>query len=244
MSDSFEAITFDFYNTLIFHRDGRGRGATLVEYLDAQGLPHLPWEHQILYDLFEGWHRHGSPAGDPAHPDARALLASRVFERMDVPAGPGEPARHSAALWEILGADSFEVFPEVHETLRTLRDQGFRLGVISNWQCGLVHFCTDLQLTGYFDTILSSAELGIDKPDGRIFAEACRRLGVAPERTAHVGDTFVDDYEGARDAGLTPVLVNRTGVPAPPIERVIQSLSQLSRVLRAEPIAMAQGEIE
>ena len=45
-------MTFDFYNTLVCHRSGHGRGRALMEYLGEQGLSSDPWEHQVLYDLF------------------------------------------------------------------------------------------------------------------------------------------------------------------------------------------------
>lgn len=50
------AVTLDFYDTLVYHRMGVGRGAALMQYLDEQGLKSDCWEHQVLYDVFE---KHG-----------------------------------------------------------------------------------------------------------------------------------------------------------------------------------------
>lgn len=41
-----DAVTFDFHDRLVYPRAGRGRGARLMEYLQSQGLPSDPWEHQ------------------------------------------------------------------------------------------------------------------------------------------------------------------------------------------------------
>ena len=49
-----QAVTLDFYQTLAFHRDGRGRGRVLMEYLEAQGLKPAPWEHQVLFPILLG----------------------------------------------------------------------------------------------------------------------------------------------------------------------------------------------
>jgi FMN phosphatase YigB (HAD superfamily) len=48
-----DAITLDFYGTLIHHRDDVGRGRNLVEYLRVNGLNPAPWEHRMLYDVFD-----------------------------------------------------------------------------------------------------------------------------------------------------------------------------------------------
>jgi HAD superfamily hydrolase (TIGR01549 family) len=52
--------------------------------------------------------------------------------------------------------------------------------------------------------IISSADVGVEKPDPRIFEEALRKLSVAPQDTVHVGDLIRDDYEGATGWAHTP----------------------------------------
>ena len=223
-----EAVTLDFFNTLVFHREGRGRGRVLMEYLERQGFDPAPWDHEVLYDVFESHDEAYSPSAPARERDEYyAELASRVFERMEIRASGEDALRHAKPLWQILGPASFEVFPEVPATLGELRARGLRLAVLSNWQCGLRHFCEELGIASFFDHILGSADLGMDKPDELIFQEACARLGAPPELTLHVGDTVVDDYEGGRSAGVQVVLVDRRTGADPPAVRVIASLSEL-----------------
>ena len=227
-----EAITFDFFNTLIFHRDGRGRGQLLMEYLQVHGLRPLPWEHRILYDVFESHDTEYSPeAPQNKRNEYYALLAQRVFERLEIPASDEDVSRHAKSLWEILGPACFDVFPDALEALQTLKAEGYPLAVISNWQCGLRHFCAELGLSEYFDHVLGSADLGVAKPDGRIFADACSRLGAPAARVLHVGDTLADDYLGGEAAGLLVVLVDRDPEPESRAARVIQGLDELPRML-------------
>jgi HAD superfamily hydrolase (TIGR01549 family) len=205
-----EAVTLDFFNTLVFHRDGRGRGKRLMEYLQGQGLDPAPWEHRVLYDVFE----HHAATYSPSASSSEKLvyysdLAHRVFERLGIRAAPDQASAHAEPLWEILGPSCFDVFPDVPETLKALRDMGLRLGVVSNWQSGLAHFCTELGLANFFECILSSADFGAEKPDPRIFLEACSQLGSTPGRTLHVGDTFLDDFVGGEAAGLQVLLIDR-----------------------------------
>jgi HAD superfamily hydrolase (TIGR01549 family) len=212
MPSSVDAVTLDFYQTLVFHRDGRGRGRVLMEYLEGQGLQPAPWEHQILYDVFATHDGAYSPNGSPEERRAyRVALAARVFERMGVRLSGSPVDEHADTLWQILGPASLEVFPDVLETLAALRARGIPLAVISNWQAGLRHFCTELGLGEFLDHVLASGDLGVEKPDARIFLEACERLGVPADRTLHVGDTYVDDYVGATSAGLQVILIVRSG---------------------------------
>ena len=115
-----------------------------------------------------------------------------------------------------------------------LRNAGYRLAVISNWQCGLGHFCEELDLTRFFDAVLASAEIGCEKPSPEIFQQACRRLGVQPARVLHVGDTPADDIAGAGAAGIRAVLVCRDGVPPAGID-ALRGLDELPALLGLGP---------
>jgi HAD superfamily hydrolase (TIGR01549 family) len=223
-----DAITLDFYGTLAYHRDGRGRGRNLVDYLLSQGLRPAPWQHEILYDIFDRHDADYSP-DLPRESKKRYLhsLAARVFERLDITAGDGLVQQHAPALWRILGPEAFDLFPETGSVVGALRDGGYPLALVSNWQHGLRHFVAELGLAGGFDHVISSAELGVAKPDRRIYDEACGRLGVSPERVIHVGDTLVDDYEGAASAGLRALLVHRGSEPAPAGVESIRDLREL-----------------
>ena len=61
----------------------------------------------------------------------------------------------------------------------------------------------------YFDQVLTSAALGIRKPDPRVFQPLLDRWGLPPERVAMVGDTLGADILGARNAGLFSIWIKR-----------------------------------
>jgi HAD superfamily hydrolase (TIGR01549 family) len=102
-------------------------------------------------------------------------------------------------------------FDDVDGTLGRLADDGYRLGVISNADHKLPHRIAQLDLSGYFDGIAYSWEVGAEKPDPRIFRTALQRLRVDANRAVHVGDSYEADVVGARGAGMTPMLVDREG---------------------------------
>ena len=107
-------------------------------------------------------------------------------------------------------------FPDVVETLETLRDRGFLLGVISNFDRRLHAVFGHLDLTRFFRRILVSSEVGADKPDPLIFQRALAGFGVAAAEAMHVGD------DPTRDGGAEAV-----GVRVFRLERPKHSLRDL-----------------
>ena len=227
------AVTLDFYLTLVHHVTGKGRGATLMEYLADQGLTSIPWEHQVLYDAFAFY----GAAYRPDFSPAASLrfwtdFTARLFDRLRVQ-GPtaGSHAAHAAAVREIVGPSSLVLFDDVVPALAWLHQRGLRVGVISNWQCGLVHFCRELGVLSYLDFVLASAEIGCEKPDPRIFELAVRRHGIPPAGILHVGDHPMEDVRGALAAGMQAALLARDDDAPPPGVPVLRSLTELPALL-------------
>ncbi len=126
----------------------------------------------------------------------------------------------------------WRTFDDVPVALERLRARGLRLGVISNWDRRLSAILQGMGIGEAFETVLSSADVGLRKPDPRIFELACERLGVSPSRAAHVGDHEYADVLGARAAGLLPVLVDRVGDGA--ADGSLRDFSLLERALGLE----------
>lgn len=106
-------------------------------------------------------------------------------------------------------AARWRAYDDVAPAFERLRARGLRLGLISNWDRRLAGLFTGLGLDAYLDTVVSSAEVGLHKPDPRIFELACSRVGVRPSEAAHVGDHHYADILGATAVGMLPVLIDR-----------------------------------
>ena len=222
-------ITLDFYQTLVRHRTGGGRGAALMEYLAAEGLPADAWEHQVLYDVFAFY-------GEAFRSDFTAAetgafwvqFTERLFHRLQVGGKETPPAAlHAEAVRELLGPSSLVLYEDVLPTLEWLRGSGMRKGIVSNWQRGLSHFCRELGILDYFDFVIVSAEVGFQKPDVRMFEIASERMGLAPGQILHIGDNPVQDVGAALACGFQTLHLVRedsTEVPSPP---TIRSLAEL-----------------
>jgi len=108
-------------------------------------------------------------------------------------------------LWE-------RVAPGVIPALQALRALGLRLTVVSNANGTLCAHLDRLDLTRWFDCVLDSCDLGVEKPDPRMFAMALERSGARAETTIHVGDLYHVDVVGARAAGLRGVLLDEANL--------------------------------
>jgi putative hydrolase of the HAD superfamily len=120
----------------------------------------------------------------------------------------------------------WKVYPETREVLSALRGAGMTLLVVSNWDSTLPSLLDRLDLLPFFDGVVVSAVFGSSKPSRAIFDEAVRLAAVPPTDALHVGDSLVDDYRGARAAGLHALLLDRSG-RAPEGLETIRSLSEL-----------------
>jgi len=102
---------------------------------------------------------------------------------------------------------------------------------VSNWDHSLHERLEETGLAPLVDGAVASAEFGRAKPDPAIFAHAL--AGLDPACALHVGDSPVEDGEGALAAGLRAVLVARDGpVPAPPGVTIVDSLAAVPGLLR------------
>lgn len=104
-------------------------------------------------------------------------------------------------------------YPEAPAALATLASRGYRMGVISNADGRVRRLLEQAGLSTYFELVLDSAEVGLEKPDRRIFLAAAERLGLPPASCAYVGDIYEIDFVGARSAGLEAVLIGPGAAP-------------------------------
>jgi len=132
------------------------------------------------------------------------VLAGAGVPRERIPAALGLlwEANRRVGLWR-------RPVPGARETLARLRAAGFSLAVVSNAEGQVEADLRDAGLADLLDLVVDSHRVGVAKPDPAIFRVALDRLGVPPAAAVHVGDVPAYDVEGARAAGITPVLVDR-----------------------------------
>lgn len=124
------------------------------------------------------------------------------------------PAALEAAYQRFAQPDLWIVEPTFASLARYCAERRIELYVTSNWDFRLPGILQALKIAATFRKIITSAEVGYEKPSRKIFDHLVDVAGFAPSEIIHVGDTPAADVEGARRAGLIPVLYRRTG-PSP-----------------------------
>jgi putative hydrolase of the HAD superfamily len=133
--------------------------------------------------------------------------------------GLDDPALAAACArdYDAFRRDYLVLWPGALELLERLRARGLKLAMITN---GLAETHRDkiaiLQLENAFDEIFIADEVGLIKPDPRVFELAASRLGVPPGACAMVGDRLERDVRGGNDAGMYTVWMNVRDETAPP----------------------------
>lgn len=155
----------------------------------------------------------------------RDFFASRGEVLCDGEIGQREERRAAAV------RRAWRLFDDALPCLRALRTLGLRLAAITNaagdYQRAKL---AALGLESAFDAVLISGELGVAKPHRAIFRRACRVLRVRPAQAVHVGDQFDTDAEGARDAGLHGVWLDRSGCGVLPQGAGISVIGRLAEL--------------
>ncbi len=148
------------------------------------------------------------------HPELEHDEAIWVRFTEDIVRGMGgEGARVRAVAEAItegwLHADNFELYEDALPVLELLRRSRLKIGLVSNTSRDLDAFIRHFALD--VDAWISSGTHGKVKPSPTIFRAALALLEVEPEAAAMVGDSLLDDIEGARALGMRALLLDRDG---------------------------------
>ena len=122
-------------------------------------------------------------------------------------ASVGEVALEIVRAWK--HAYNFELYEDTVPVFAELRRHGLKIALVSNTSRDLDIFIQHFSLD--VDAWVSSGTHGKVKPSPTIFRAALELLGVRPECAVMVGDSVVDDVEGARGVGIQAILLDREG---------------------------------
>jgi len=174
-------------------------------------------------------------AGDSAfNPEIFVAYTRHIIEHMGGN-GPGVDSAARDIYREWAACRHFELYDDVADVLRRLTASGLRIGLISNTQRCLTSFQSHFELSGLISATVSSFEHGFMKPHPSIFAAALEQIGAEPGETVMVGDSVRQDVEGALNAGMRAVLLDRAGALGARAAElgvpVIRSLRELPNLL-------------
>ncbi|MBD0383455.1 HAD-IA family hydrolase [Paenibacillus sedimenti] len=113
-------------------------------------------------------------------------------------------------LYDIYTApEYYELFDDVKACLERLREMGFRMGIVSNFAPTLKQILSSKGILHYFEPVIVSTEVGLEKPDPAIFKLALDLAGFAPERILYIGDHETNDIWAPNQVGIDAVRIIR-----------------------------------
>lgn len=207
------------------------------------GLRALTQRHGLSCDADDLFRRHAAHIhtidpllfrGELDARGARTLRFVRLLTDLGVPTPDGEAA---TVIYREAYRAAWALLDGAVDVLHTLRRAGVKTAVLTNYvrevqREKLAHF----GLEPLLDAVLCVDDIGCAKPDPRAYHAACAALHVAPAQAVMVGDSWEKDVQGARNAGLGAVWVNRSGVPAPdPTVPQVARLADLPAALGLVP---------
>ncbi|WP_182446045.1 HAD family hydrolase [Streptacidiphilus sp. PB12-B1b] len=229
-----KGVMFDFSGTLF-------RIETVAEWFDTLGLDLSGSERaRCIERLTAAGAQPGGPqplhapdgwgARDTSAAHHRAAYTAQARAALLPVTGPERADALAAALYlRHLAPEAWRPYPDAEPVLKELRRRGVPVAVVSNIGWDLRPIFVRGGLDGLVDAFVLSFELGVQKPDPRIFRSACERLGLPPAQVLMVGDHRPDD------GGATALGCPFYEVDPLPVEQRPQSLSPVLDLVAARP---------
>lgn len=210
-----KAVTFDLWNTLLFESDDASatraatRAKNVAEALHGLGLDASVDQvtsavNKTINSLLRTWGRNK----DVTHVEQLHMLVGHAFDGKVIFREEWISRLSSAYISPIYEVPPY-INPDTHEVLRWLKDHDKHIGLICNTGItpgfSLRKILTRESIAQYFDAMTFSDEVGIRKPDPKIFRLTTHKLKAKPSETVHVGDNLRADVWGAKGAGLKAI---------------------------------------
>ncbi len=103
----------------------------------------------------------------------------------------------------------WEIYPDVLPALHHWRNQGIELGVVSNLDSRIYPILQAFDLAQFLTSVTISSEAGAAKPDPHIFQLSLQKHRCTAEQAWHIGDSYKEDYQAAKAAGLKAIWLKR-----------------------------------
>jgi len=231
------AVFFDVGNTLLFPHPSVSEVCRqiLAEEGHVHDLSAIDALMPLVDEFYEDRYRSDDTFWTDEAQTSRVWIG--MYSLLCRELGIDDEAEHIALrVYQEFGcAERWRAYDDVVPAFQRLRDRGLAIGLISNWDTRLSGLMDGMGIAPLLDTIVSSAEVGLHKPDPRIFELACERLGVEPHECAHVGDHHYADVLGARSVGMLPILIDRhAGEGCPLAESAVGTLDGIETALGLE----------
>ncbi len=210
-----KAVFFDWFNTLAHYEPSREELQSQV--LQEFGIHVSPQQitHGLIVADRDYFEENAISPVRKRSPEEQAKIYARYQKTIlteagvNIPEGPDIPLKIMKRAQQLSQGMSFALFDDVLPTVKALKQQNLTLGLLTNLDTEMKPICRKLGLELYINFIVTSGEVGVDKPKPPIFLAALQKAGVTPSEAVHVGDQYQLDVAGARGVGIKPLLLDR-----------------------------------
>jgi putative hydrolase of the HAD superfamily len=181
---------------------------------------------EVWSAISEGWILGGVGSADPS---------TRIYERtLELVGGRTDLAPELVRAHGVAARVALRCYDDVGPFLEAVAAHGSKIVLITNGASDTQRdTISAIGLDDAFDAAVVSAEVGVKKPDPRIFEAALAEIGASSVDAWHIGDSLESDVAGAIAAGLQPVWLNRLGVPSP--ENLSESVTTVRSLIDLIP---------
>ncbi|AKV73831.1 MULTISPECIES: HAD family hydrolase [Metallosphaera] len=179
-------------------------------------------------EVYRALMKHMGKANFP-HPDHDGLSQLDFYDilyEMGKPADPQVVKRLSSRNYL---SEHFELYEDALPFLREVKAMGFKVILVTNTTRKVHTILKTLDLYRYLDGVIASCDVGVMKPNPKIFYHAIKEAG---EEGIHIGDVYEIDYVGARRAYLNAILVDRFGFYPEVKENKVSDLYQALELIK------------
>lgn len=223
----FKAVFFDLDGTLYdYDRGDRLGKEAIVSYMKEHFALEPEVTRAALRRAFrESRERIGYDSGSTHN---RLIRYQMMLEDLSLPIHPHAMAL-AALYWDtLIGLSSPE--PGLVPLLAALKAAGFVTGVGTNMTAMIQFRKLDaLGLWPYIDVLVTSEEVGTEKPDRKVFDWCARKAGLANGECIYIGDTWAHDTAGAENAGMAGILYKGKEADPVPADARIHSFEDCLR---------------
>jgi HAD superfamily hydrolase (TIGR01662 family) len=211
----YDAVLFDMGYTLVHFEPPQEE--IVQEALRALGAERTVEEISAAVQVVWGaYYRAAATVGFPATPEydreSQEALGRGLLRQLGVEGDDETLQAYTDSIEDWFSRPGvMRPYPEVVDVLGSLKQRGYRLGIVSNWSWNLRDRVAQVELDSYFEIVWASAYAGCNKPHLDIFHQALGQMNLPPDRALYVGDSYQHDVIGARNAGMDVVLVDRVG---------------------------------
>jgi len=226
------ALLLDLDGTLLDHRAAADAG---VRSWAATLLEQVPVDLPARWAELEERYVTRAERGELTWQEQRRHRLTELFVELGLPSALDPALDEHFAAFLTHYQRAWTAYDDVEAAVASWVAAGARVAVLTNG----VHEqqCLKLEVIGvlaHVEFVVGLDQLGVGKPDPRVYAEACRRFGLPAGEVVYVGDDVARDAVGAHQAGLVGVWLNRLGLPVPPeVDRVVRGLDEVLALLSA-----------